>query len=119
MTKREMRQSPDNQSDAREMLDKMLLHLPGVHRGKGFGHDAYTINGKIFAIVDDGFMIIKLPAPRIGELIAEHEGVMKPFEPKMGVVWREWVTITPEAGQYTLYHHLLDEAIQFVAGTIR
>ena len=60
------------------VLDGLLLGMPGVKASKAFGYPAYKVNGRVFAFVGTG-VSIKLPAPRVQELIATHPD-MKPFE---------------------------------------
>jgi hypothetical protein len=118
MTKREMKLDPNYRPEAKELLDKMLLHIPGVQSSQAFGYPAYKINGKVFAFVGKNGIAVKLPETRVRELVA-NGGAMLPFEPAEGIVWREWVSVVVgDAGLYRNYERLLEEAIQFVAGSL-
>lgn len=82
----------------------------GVERGTGFGTmPGLRVRGKIFAMVFEGRLVLKLPADRVAELSAG-EGAA-PFE--MGSRrLREWVAVTPGAGHDWLA--LSREALAFV-----
>jgi hypothetical protein len=96
------------------MLDGLLLGMPGVKASKAFGYPAYKVNGRVFAFVGT-WVAIKLPAPRVQELMSAHPD-MKPFEVADGVVWREWVSIQrPNSGDYAQDIDLFEESLQFVA----
>lgn len=104
---------------AKAYLDKALLHIPGVKAGKAFGHPAYKINGRIFALAGERGIVLKLPEARVRELVASSAALL-PFGPAAGIVWREWLLVAPEnEALFQHYAQLLDEAIQFVAGTTR
>lgn len=63
--------------------------LPGP--GSGFGASALKAGGRIFAMAMADQLVVKLPRPRVEELIASGEGA--PFE-SGGRVLREWATVT-------------------------
>jgi predicted DNA-binding protein (MmcQ/YjbR family) len=118
MTKREMKLDPNYHPEAKAFLDKMLLHIPGVQGSKAFGYPAYKINGKVFAFVGKNGIAVKLPQERVRELVAQG-GAMRPFEPAEGIVWREWVSVQlKDPALYRNYERLLEESIQFVAGSL-
>jgi hypothetical protein len=63
-------------------------------RGRGFGSGALKVDGKIFASLSSGDrLLLKLPAGRVDELIAE--GIGEHFSTGPGRPKREWVTILP------------------------
>ncbi|MCA1670147.1 MAG: TfoX/Sxy family protein, partial [Thermomicrobia bacterium] len=43
-------------------VEEHLLHWPGVTKRKIFGHDGYYIEGRLFAFVGDGGIVLKPPA---------------------------------------------------------
>ncbi len=65
--------------------------MPGVTRAKVFGFAALKIYGKVFAIVADGCLVVKLAPERIAELIAQGQG--QTFV-GYGKVMRGWIQIT-------------------------
>ncbi len=80
-------------------------------RGK-FGSDALKVDGKIFAMLSRGELVLKLPRSRVDELIAS--GVGTRFDPGHGRVMKEWVTV--DAGRAGTWRELADEARSFVGG---
>ena len=77
-----------------------------------FGSDALKVDGKIFAMLSRGELVLKLPRSRVGELIASGTGA--PFGAGRGRVMKEWVAIDP--GEHAAWAELTDEARSFVAG---
>jgi hypothetical protein len=103
--------------DVKEVLDGMVLGMPGVSAGHAFGHPAYKVNGRIFAFVGVDGISIKLPARRVAELIASHPTTMQIFKPDGQRSWKEWLSIElPDAHAYNDYAHLLEESVSFVLG---
>jgi hypothetical protein len=99
----------------KDMLDSLLIGMPGVKASKAFGYPAYKVNGRIFAFVGGPGIAIKLPKPRVQELVAAH-AEMKPFEVAEGIVWREWLSIDREPADYARDMELFEESVQFVLG---
>ena len=63
--------------------------------GKGFGSGALKVNGKIFAMSSSkGELVVKLPKNRIDELLTS--GMGKRFEPRPGMVMKEWLVPADE-----------------------
>lgn len=92
-------------------LAQPLLAQPGVTEGTGFGANAgLRVGGKIFAMLGDGGMVVKLPAQRCLELVAE--GRSRPFTAGKGRPMREWVVVAPDAGDWDA---LAREAMAFVS----
>jgi hypothetical protein len=68
------------------------LHAP---RGRGFGSNALKVDGKIFASLSHGRLLVKLPVERVKALIDAKLG--EPFSTGLGRVKKEWVTVAPSS----------------------
>ena len=75
-----------------------------------FGASALTVNGSIFAMVQDGRLVVKLPRERVAGLIADGTG--QPFDAGKGRPMKEWVAV-PNADDAT-WRDLAEEALAFV-----
>jgi hypothetical protein len=91
-----------------------LRDRPGVRppdpSRRGFGSDALTVHGAIFAMVRDGALVVKLPAARVSALIEAGDGA--PFGAGRGRPMKEWVTVA--AVDPDVWHALAEEACGFV-----
>ena len=85
--------------------------LPSAGKGGKFGASALKVDGKIFAMLSKGELVVKLPRRRVDELVASGAG--KAFESGQGCVMREWVTIAPHDDRHC--GELAEEARRFVA----
>lgn len=83
---------------------------PPESGGRRFGASALRVDGAIFAMLRDGRLVVKLPAQRVAELIAD--GVGEPFDAGKGRPMREWVAI-PGGGD-ARWRALAEEALTFV-----
>ena len=105
----------DTRGDAPERawaeVAAQFLPEPAVTEGTGFGRTrGLRVNDRIFVMLMSGELVLKLPRPRVDELIAAGTG--RPF-PGGGRVMREWVTIpAADSGDW---HRLAAEAHRFVA----
>jgi hypothetical protein len=87
-----------------------LRDEPDVVEGTGFGNQpGLRVGGKIFAMVHDDELVVKLPPERCRELA--EEGGAKPFEIGMRRM-REWVSVEPSATRD--WAALAREALAFV-----
>lgn len=103
--------------EVKDVVDGMVLGMPGVTVGKAFGHPAYKANGKVFAFVGMNGVALKLPAGRVQALMAENPEIMRHFEPADGIVWREWLSLElDDADGYHAYADLMEESVSFVLG---
>ncbi len=96
-----------------DKVTEPLLADPAVQRSTMMGYPCLRVNGEFFASVErsTGHLIVKLPAPRVGELVESGAGL--PFAPN-GRVFREWVACPVlDEGEWIA---LLDEARVFVGG---
>jgi hypothetical protein len=75
-----------------------------------FGSNALKVNGRIFAMLANGRLVVKLPAARVGELVERGQG--QRFDPGHGRIMREWLSLDPSADEE--WEHLTHEALQFV-----
>ena len=92
-------------------IEESELELDGVTSGTGFGRSSgLRIGGKIFAMYNDGELIVKLPIDRVGELIASGEG--RPWGPGTGRIMKEWVAVSEAASDS--WSELAVEARTFV-----
>ncbi len=99
-----------------EALTAELVGLPGVtppEGGRGFGASALKVDGKIFAMVSGGTLVVKLPRTRVDELV--ERGIGTRFEPGTGRVMREWLELgaTTDDARWSA---LAREALAFVGG---
>jgi TfoX N-terminal domain len=103
--------------DGRARLDALAAALadqPGVtlgHGRSGFGSGTLMVDGRIFALVSDERLVLKLPAPRVKALISEGHGL--PYTAGKTTPLREWVELRSTADAWT---DLGWEALRFVGG---
>jgi TfoX/Sxy family transcriptional regulator of competence genes len=77
-----------------------------------FGENALKVNGKIFASLSRGRLLLKLPKARVDSLIGA--GKAEPFSTGADRVKKEWVTIAPSTADE--WCALAQEARAFVGG---
>jgi hypothetical protein len=80
-----------------------------VTMGKLFASYGLKVDGKIFAMVVKGNLVVKLPAPRVDELIAA--GAASRFDPRHGRPMKEWAVFTGKKPSWAI---LAREAHRFV-----
>src|SRR5215470_139945 len=76
-----------------------------------FGSNGLKVNGKLFALLTQGTLVVKLPPARISRLVAEGTG--KPFDPGHGRLMKGWLTVIDPRASWV---NLVKEALQFVSG---
>jgi hypothetical protein len=80
-------------------IEESELKVAGVTSGTGFGRSVgLRIRGKIFAIHNDGELILKLPTNRVGELTESGKG--RPWGPGTGRIMKEWVAVSGAASEH-------------------
>ena len=76
---------------------------------RGFGSSALTHDGRIFAMLTRGRLVVKLPKARVDALTAGGAGAR--FDANRGVPMKEWLVIDPShAGDWAI---LAEEALVF------
>jgi hypothetical protein len=95
------------------LFDAAGARLAGVEQGRMLAATGLkdTGSGKFFAFVNDGDLVVKLPADRVGELIASGEGGV--FDAGKGRPMKEWVRLHPAEEAACLAY--LNEARAFVS----
>jgi hypothetical protein len=97
----------------KEVLDDLLLNIPGVIGKKWFGCPGYFIAGKAFACVFEDSVVIKLPKDLAAETLKRSD--VKPFAPG-GSAMGGWVQITHEdSAEYCKELHLMNTSVEYVA----
>lgn len=81
-----------------------------VTTGRMFGSAGLKTDGKTFAMLVKGRLVVKLPRERVEELVGVGSG--KPFDPGHGRLMREWVAVDPGSTEDWL--ELAREAEAFV-----
>ena len=98
----------------REVLDGMLLEVPGVKAGKAFGYPGYYAGGKLFACVYGEGVALKVPLETREKLLAM-KGVDY-FEPMGRARMKEWVLITRKrSSEYEKLEEAFLDAISYVS----
>ena len=107
---------PDD-ADAQARFDRLVATMAdrdGVTLGsgrRGFGSGALQVNGRIFAMMSGGRLVVKLPPHRVTSLIATDEAA--PFDAGKGRPMKEWAVI--QAGADELWLARAEEAFAFVS----
>ncbi len=82
---------------------------------RAFGSTSLKTNGKIFAMLVNGGLVVKLDRRRVDELAASGDG--ERFDPGHGRIQKEWLAI--ESASDDVWLSLATEAEAFVAGRTR
>jgi hypothetical protein len=103
-------------ADARfDDLVARFLQQPGVtppNPGRGFGSSALRVDGRIFAMLVRGRLVVKLSASRVDELVAAGDG--ERFDADRGTPMREWLALDPASP--VEWGPLASDALSFVRG---
>jgi TfoX/Sxy family transcriptional regulator of competence genes len=82
-----------------------------VTEGGGFGSAGQLkVNGRIFAMLVRGRLVVKLPRGRVDELVESGEG--ERFDAGKGKPMREWFVLSPTSKKQ--WQALTNEALEFV-----
>ena len=97
----------------KQVLDEMLLKLPGAEAGKMFGFPGYWTGGKLFACLYGPGVGFKLPPERAAQALKQPGFV--PFTPR-GRAMSAWVMVTPKrAADLRRLESLFRESLDFVS----
>ena len=92
------------------------LGTTGVTGGTGFGRsEGLRIDRKIYAMLVNDELVVKLPKDRVDELV--DGGVGHRFEPGTGRVMKEWLSVSTSASRR--WRGLVVEAKAFVGPIAR
>jgi hypothetical protein len=94
-----------------ERLVDRLSAQPDVSppsEGGKFGSAGLKVNGKIFAMLVRGQLVLKLPRQRVAALIEAGQG--RHFDANKGRPMREWLVANPDRD----WQQLAEEALNFV-----
>jgi hypothetical protein len=84
-----------------------------VGEGKGFGSTGQLkVDGRIFAMLVRGKLVLKLPHDRVSELVTSGDG--EHFDAGKGRAMREWLALSPTSRKPWVA--LAQEAMSFVGG---
>jgi hypothetical protein len=109
---------PSSDEAAQELFDDLAaehLAAPEVSLKRVFRSETLTVHGKIFAMISDGRLVVKVPAAQAVEIVSTGEGV--PFEPRPGRVTKEWVCLPrgPDLAGVDRWRALMSDARTYVA----
>lgn len=109
------------QLSAEEQFDsivKLLTKDSAITKSKMFGSIGLKVNGKIFAMLVKGKLVVKLPKARVDALISEKKGNYfgHIFAPSNWRPMKEWVEI--ESGNKTTWLKLAKDAKKFVKSSL-
>jgi hypothetical protein len=96
-----------------DLVSKMKRRAGVTHitEGKGFGSSGQLkVQGRIFAMLVRGELVLKLPRSRVEELVAAGHGTN--FDAGKGKPMREWFVLSPTSTKRWLL--LAEEALDFV-----
>jgi hypothetical protein len=88
--------SPERHFDelVQALLDKHADVAPPEPGKASFGSNGAKVNGKIFAMLVRGRLVLRLPKDRVDALVASADG--ERFDPRHdGRVMREWLVLAP------------------------
>jgi hypothetical protein len=98
----------------KEVLDSVLLQMPGVVAGTMFGYPAYYINKKLFACLYEEGVGIKVPT-NIADSLVGQKGIIR-FLPKGRKPMKEWIQINHERSEdYRMDEEILKISVEYVA----
>jgi hypothetical protein len=103
--------------DADALFDRLVSRFTAADpsitppsEGGRFGASGMKVDGKLFAMVSRGRLVVKLPRQRVDKLVVS--GIGERFDPGHGRLMKEWVTIAPQHA--SLWDELAREALRFV-----
>ena len=98
----------------KEVIDPILLSMPGVVSGKMFGYPAYYVNGKLFACLYENGIGIKIPEPMANDLVGK-DGITH-FVPLGRKKMREWIQIDRDRSEeYMKDEPIFQTSVEYVS----
>lgn len=98
----------------KEVIDAILLSMPGVSPGKMFGYPAYYVNGKMFACLYENGIGLKVPEDLANDLVGK-EG-FTPFVPLGRKRMREWIQIDRDRPEeYIKDQEIFERSVEYVS----
>ena len=98
----------------KQLIDALLLKLPGVEPRKLNGLDAYFVSDKMFACISGEGLGLRLPAAMATELQFSSDYI-GPFSPGGIATTREWVQLRrADAADYAKDLDLFQASVEFV-----
>jgi hypothetical protein len=98
------------------VLVEELRGEPGVTPpepgARAFGGDALKVDGRIFAMLVRGELVVKLPAPRVAAEVAAGRG--RAFEGSRGRPMKEWLVVAD--ADVATWSSIVRAALAFVGG---
>jgi TfoX/Sxy family transcriptional regulator of competence genes len=99
-----------------DLLAVQSLADPTVTQGTGFGSSpGLRTTGKIFAMLVNSELVVKLPKARVDQLVASGTGGR--FDPGHGRLMKEWATVALDSSES--WERLAAEALQFVGSAVK
>ncbi|MDP9025418.1 MAG: MmcQ/YjbR family DNA-binding protein [Candidatus Eremiobacteraeota bacterium] len=71
----------------------MLPSRAVAGKPRRFGDETLRVDGKIFAMLSRGTLVVKVPRQRVDALIAKNDGIT--FDAGRGRPMREWLAVDP------------------------
>jgi TfoX/Sxy family transcriptional regulator of competence genes len=94
-----------------EPIARAQLAKRGVTSGTGFGpNEGLRVSGKVFAMLVQGELVVKLPKDRVDELV--DVGAARRFDAGKGRPMKEWASVPVSASRR--WKGLVEEAKTFV-----
>ncbi len=90
-----------------------LSHIDCEKR-KIFGQIAYFINGNMFTGIHQSSLFLRFSSETKTELMSKHRNLAH-FEPKQGVIMKEYITIPIDLLEDNLFQELLTKSINYVS----
>ena len=75
------------------VAERLLREDDGLEKTRMMGSEGLKTNGKFFAMVSRGELVVKLPRERVDELV--EAGAGHRFDPGHGRLMKEWIALTP------------------------
>jgi len=102
----------------KEVLDSVLLQIPGVVAGRMFGYPAYYTDKKLFACIYGEGVGIKIP-DKVADSLVGRKGIVR-FQPMGRKPMKEWIQIIHERSEdYMTDQDILKISIDYVSSALK